>query len=553
MMNKPWLQFYPKTVHAEIQPDNKTLQDILLEAEVRFADQRSFSCMGKTLTFKELFEKARAFSNYCRGELKLQKGDRLALMMPNLLQYPVCLFGALLAGLTIVNLNPLDKAESLKNELKDSEAKAIVVLENFVEELEKVISETSIQQVIITSVGSFQPFLKRLLIDGYLRHVKKAVPVWHLPGAIRLHEALEKGSKYSFQRVLVTPQDLAFFQYTGGTTGIAKGVMLSHSNLVANLLQVHAWTKSVLREKEEVVITALPLYHIFSLVINCFLFTFLGGYNVLVPDPRNIPELTKIMQKNRITCFCGVNTLFNALLHYEAFRKMDHSSMKVIIGGGMAVQKAVADEWQNVTGTVLIQGYGLTETSPVVTINPLEAEAFTGSIGQPISSTVVSIRDENNSEVPSGKIGELCVQGPQVMQGYFNRENETQKALAGGWLHTGDAAYMDERGFVYIVDRLKDMIIVSGFNVYPTEVENIIKTLPGVNEVAIIGVPDVEHGEIPKAFIVKEKDSTLTEKEVIRFCHDKMAAYKCPRIVEFKDFLPKSNVGKILKKDLRHS
>lgn len=552
-MSASWLQFYPKSVPTEIHLENKTLQDILLEAEVRFADRQGFSCMGKSLTFKELFTKAKAFSNYCREELKLQKGDCLALMMPNLLQYPVCLFGALLAGLTIVNLNPLDKAESLKNELKDSGAKVIVVLENFVAELEKVMHDTVIRQVIITSVGSFQPFLKKILIDGYLRHIKKAVPVWHLPGAIRLHEALDKGARYPFQRVLVSSEDLAFLQYTGGTTGIAKGVMLSHGNLVANLLQVHAWTKAVLLEGKEVVVTALPLYHIFSLVINCFLFTYLGGYNVLVPDPRNIPDLTKTLKTSKATCFCGVNTLFNALLHYPGFRNMDHSSLKVIIGGGMAVQKAVADEWQQVTGTVLIQGYGLTETSPVVTINPLEATEFSGSIGQPIPSTLVSIRNENNEELHFGEIGELCVQGPQVMQGYFKREAETEKAMSGGWLHTGDAAYMDHKGFVYIVDRLKDMVIVSGFNVYPTEVENVIKTMPGVNEVAIIGVPDVEHGEIPKAFIVKEKGSTLTEAEVIQFCHDKMAAYKCPRRFEFRESLPKSNVGKILKKELRGS
>lgn len=552
-MTAPWFSFYPKNVPTEIEMGTETLQDILLNAEARFGMLAGFSCMGKTLTFSELFRYAKLFSNYCREELHLQKGDRIALMMPNLLQYPVCLFGALLSGLVVLNLNPLDKADSLKDELADSGAKAIVVLENFVTELEKIIKETAIDQVIITSVGEMQPFFKRTLINGYLRYIKKQVPQWHLPGAVRLHETLKRGEAYSFEKVLVTPADMAFFQYTGGTTGRPKGVMLTHGNLVANLLQIDAWTKGILQEGAEVVMTALPLYHIFSLTINCFLFTLLGGLNILIPDPRNIPNLVKEMKKSRYTCFCGVNTLFNSLLHNETFRAMDHSHVKVVIGGGMAVQKAVADEWQKVTGSVVIQGYGLTETSPVVTINPLDAKTFTGSIGLPIPSTFVSIRDEEDNELPLGKIGNLCVKGPQVMHGYFNRDKETAEALKGGWMHTGDGAYMDEQGFIYIVDRLKDMIIVSGFNVYPAEVENLLKTLHGVNEVAVIGIRDPNHGEVVKAFIVKEKGSTLTEAEIIKFCHDKLAAYKCPHQVEFRDSLPKSNVGKILKKDLRSS
>lgn len=552
MMTAPWLAFYPKNIPTEIEVGDQTLQDVLLSAESRFANLPGFACMGQTLSYDETFSYAKAFSNYCREALHLQKGDRIALMMPNLLQYPICLFGALLAGLVIVNLNPLDKADSLKHELKDSGARAIVVLENFVAELEKVIADTDLEKVIITSVGSMLPRWKCMLVNGFLRYIKKSVPKWHIPGcSIRLHQALKLGEAYSFEKVSVSTKDLAFFQYTGGTTGIAKGVMLTHENLVANLLQVHAWTADVLKEGEEVVITALPLYHIFSLVINCFLFTLLGGKQVLVPDPRDIPELVSTMKSSRYTCFCGVNTLFNALLHNEAFRKMNHSSIKVVIGGGMAVQKAVADEWQKVTHSVLIQGYGLTETSPVVTINPIDSKNFTGSIGLPIPSTMVSIRDEDDKELPHGKVGNLCVKGPQVMLGYFNREAETQEALKNGWMHTGDGAYMDEKGFIYIVDRLKDMIIVSGFNVYPAEVENLLKTLPGVNEVAVIGIPSFEHGEVVKAFIVREKDSVLTEDQVKKFCHDKLAAYKCPHEVEFRDALPKSAVGKILKKELR--
>ncbi len=547
----PWLQSYPKDIPAEIETGNQTLQDILLSAERRFASAIGFSCMGSSLTFGELFSYAKGFANYCREDLNLQKGDCVALMMPNLLQYPICLFGALLAGLTVVNLNPLDKADSLKVELKDSCAKAIVVLENFVAELEKIIMDTSVSQVIITSVGSMHPLWKRGLINGYLRYIKKAVPKWHLPGSIRLRQALKWGMTFPFSKVTVSPEDLAFIQYTGGTTGVAKGVMLSHHNLVANLLQVHAWTREVLEQKTQVVMTALPLYHIFSLVINCLLFTFLGGHNVLIPDPRNIPSLIAEMKKSRFTCLCGVNTLFNALLHNPEFRALDHSKPRVIIGGGMAVQKTVADEWQKVTNTVIIQGYGLTETSPVVTINPLNAKTFSGSIGLPISSTLVSIRNSDNQELPFGKVGELCIKGPQVMHGYLHHDAETRKTMKGHWLHTGDLAYMDEQGYIYIVDRLKDMVIVSGFNVYPAEIENLIKTLPGVNEVAVIGVPDPDHGEVVKAFVVKEKGSRLSDKDLIRFCHDKLAAYKCPHQVQFMEALPKSPVGKILKKDLR--
>lgn len=550
-MNAPWLAFYPKNVPTEIEVDELTLQDILLRSEQKFGNLSGFACMGQELSFAEVFAKAKAFANYCREELKLKKGDRLALMMPNILQYPICLFGGLLAGLTIVNLNPLDKADSIGTELKDSQAKAIVVLENFVTELEKVVEETSIEKVIITSVGSMQPLWKCILINGYLRYIQKAVPTWHLQGSIRFHAAIKLGEQYDFKLEKVAPEDMAFFQYTGGTTGVPKGVMLSHRNLVANLLQVHAWTKEQLKEGVEVVLTALPLYHIFSLVINCFLFTYLGGKNVLIPNPRDIPHFVTEMKKSKFTCFCGVNTLFNALLHNDKFRTMDHSHMKVVIGGGMAVQKAVADEWQKVTGTVLIQGYGLTETSPVVTINPLDSKEFTGSIGLPIPSTIVSIRDADNNELPVGKVGNLCVKGPQVMQGYFHREKETAEVMLGGWLHTGDGAYMDEKGYIYIVDRLKDMIIVSGFNVYPTEVENLIKTMPGVNEVAVVGIPNFDHGEVVKAFIVKEPGSNLTAESVMKFCHDKLAGYKCPHEVEFRDSLPKSAVGKILKKDLR--
>lgn len=546
-----WLQSYSKNVPAEIEASHLTLQDIILNAGAEFEARPAYTCMGHTLSFGEILAQAKAFANFCREILNLKQGDCLALMMPNLLQYPICLFGGLLAGLTIINLNPLDKADSLKNELKDSGAKAIVVLENSVAELVKALPETVLMHVIITSVGAMQPVWKRWLINGYMRHIKRVVPKWPLPGALRLSDALKAGDTFEFEKVPVRSEDLAFIQYTGGTTGVAKGVMLSHHNLCANIIEVHAWVKDVLDGKTDIVLTALPLYHIFSLVINCFLFMYVGGQNVLIPDPRDIPHLVREMQKSRFTCFCGVNTIFNALLHNQEFRNLDHSRFKLIIGGGMAVQKTVADEWQRITKSIIIQGYGLTETSPVVTINPLTASTFTGSIGLPISSTLVSIRDPHNQELPIGATGELCVKGPQVMQGYLHQAAETAHVMTDGWLHTGDVAYMDEKGFVYIVDRLKDMVIVSGFNVYPTEIENFLKTIPGINEVAVIGIPDATHGEGVKAFIVKENGSDLTAEKIIEICHDKLVAYKCPRQVEFLAALPKSAVGKILKKELR--
>jgi long-chain acyl-CoA synthetase len=407
--------------------------------------------------------------------------------------------------------------------------------------------------VIVTSIGAMLPTLKHFFVDQYLRHIAHQVPAYHFEHSIEFQHTLDRGAELPFTPAQVSPQDLAFIQYTGGTTGIAKGVMLSHGNLMANLHQVRAWVADSLQEGQEVIITALPLYHIFSLLVNCFLFVFLGGENVLIPNPRDIPDLVKVMEKSHYTCFSGVNTLFNALLHQPTFRTMDHSQVKLTIGGGMAVQKSVADEWQAVTGHVLIQGYGLTETSPVVTITPFDAPHFTGSIGLPIVDTEIAIKDPSGQTLPPNQIGELCVRGPQVMQGYYQRPDETAAALRDGWLHTADAAYIDEAGFCYLVDRLKDMVIVSGFNVYPTEVENMLKNLPEINEIAVIGIPNPDHGEVVKALIVKEKGAHLTAQQVIDFAHQKLAAYKCPHEVEFVDSLPKSAVGKILKKDLRGS
>ena len=530
---------------------NRTLQDLIVNSQNKFSAKKAFSCMGASLTYSELYADSLDFARYCQSELKLVKGDRLAVMLPNILQYPIVVFGALLAGLTLVNINPLDKAPSIGHELRDAEVRAIVVLENFAHELALALPETQIEMVIVTSIGALLPAIKHFFVDQYLRHIAHQVPEYHFAHSIGFQEVLHLGRKAPFKAVPVAPEDLAFIQYTGGTTGIAKGVMLSHSNLVSNLAQVRDWVSDALREGEEIIITALPLYHIFSLLVNCFLFVDLGGENVLIPNPRDISDLAKVMKKSHYTCFSGVNTLFNALLHHAPFREMDHSKVKLTIGGGMAVQKAVADEWQKVTGHVLIQGYGLTETSPVVTITPFNAPAFTGSIGLPILDTEVAIKDPEGRDLPVNMIGELCVRGPQVMQGYYHRPEETANALRDGWLHTADAAYMDEAGFCYLVDRLKDMIIVSGFNVYPAEVENMLKTMPEINEVAVIGIPDIEHGEVVKAFVVKEKNVELTAKQIIDFAHQFLAGYKCPHEVEFVESLPKSAVGKILKKDLR--
>jgi long-chain acyl-CoA synthetase len=511
----------------------------------------AFSCMGVELTYQKLWELSTDFAAFLQHELKLVKGDRIGIMLPNILQYPVALFGSFLAGLTVINLNPLDKALSLKHELNDAGAKAVLVLENFGSELEQILHETSVQRVVITSFGSLFPKWKRILINFYLRKIKKAVPTWHIPGHTGFRAALKLGKARPYQPVALTGQDLAFLQFTGGTTGIAKGVMLSHGNMVANMHQAATWVSPVTETGRERIITALPLYHIFSLLANCLVFMSIGGENVLIPDPRNLPSLIKELRRKPFSGITGVNTLFNALLHRAEFAKLNFSRLKITLGGGMAIQKAVADQWQKVTGCVICQAYGLTETSPAVTINPPTVKEFNGSIGLPISSTLVSIRDKDGKELPLGEVGELCVQGPQVMQGYWHREAETQMALRDGWLHTADGAYMDKDGYVYIVDRLKDMVIVSGFNVYPAEVEQLIKSIPGVNEVAVIGIPDALHGEVVKAFIVLEKGADLTAQRIKDFCHSKLAAYKTPREIEFTQSLPKSPVGKILKKDLR--
>ncbi|HSS70826.1 MAG TPA: long-chain-fatty-acid--CoA ligase [Casimicrobiaceae bacterium] len=549
-MDRIWLKSYPKGVPAEIDVDAyASIRDIFEQVVAKFGPRPAFTCMGKSITFAELAVKSNAFGAFLQGR-GLTKGARVALMMPNVLQYPVCLFGTLNAGCTVVNTNPLYTARELEHQLTDSGAEVIVVVENFAHTLQEVLARTNVKHVVVTSIGELMG-PKGWLVDLVLRHVKKMVPPWEIPGAIRLSEALAEGEKRTLERRPIGHDDIAFLQYTGGTTGVAKGAMLLHRNIIANLLQARAWVKPSLGDARQVIITPLPLYHIFSLTANCLIFMTLGAENVLVTNPRDIPGFVKEMAKHRFTAFTGVNTLFNALLNNPDFAKLDFSSLRLALGGGMAVQQAVAERWKKVTGVPLIEAYGLTESSPGATMNPLDLPDYNGSIGLPIPSTDAVLRDDSGKEVPLGERGELCIKGPQVMKGYWQRPDETAKVLdQDGWLATGDIGVMDEGGFVRIVDRKKDMILVSGFNVYPNEIEAVVVTHSGVLECAAIGVPDAKSGEAVKLFVVK-RDEALSAEELLAHCREHLTGYKCPREVEFRRELPKSNVGKILRRELR--
>ena len=550
-MEKIWLQSYPKGVPADIDVNEyASVREVFEESCSKFASRPAFTCMGKTLTFAELDALSAAFGAYLQG-VGCKKGARVALMMPNILQYPVCLFGTLRAGCTVVNVNPLYTARELEHQLVDSGAEVIVVVENFAHTLQQVVGKSKVKHVVLTSVGAMLG-LKGIVVDLVLRHVKKMIPAYSIPGSIRLDDALQEGRKRPLERVSLAHEDIAFLQYTGGTTGVAKGAMLVHRNVVANLLQARSWLLPFMdSDRREIIITPLPLYHIFSLTANCLTFMTLGGENILIPNPRDIPGFVKEMARHRFTAFTGVNTLFNALLNSAEFAKLDFSTVRLTLGGGMAVQEAVAVRWKEVTGTPLIEAYGLTETSPAATINPLDLEAYNGSIGLPISSTELTLRDDDAHDVPLGQPGEICIRGPQVMAGYWQRPDETAKVMdKDGWFATGDIGVMDERGFVRIVDRKKDMILVSGFNVYPNEIEGVLAAHPGVLECAAIGVPDKKSGEAVKLFVVR-KDPAMTAEDVLKYCHENLTGYKCPREVEFRTELPKSNVGKILRRELR--
>ena len=551
-MEKIWLKSYQQGVPAEIDLNEfQSLGELFEKSVAQFRDRVAYINMGVKITYGELDKLSRDFAAYLQSVLKLPQGARVALMMPNMLQYPICIFGALRAGYVVVNVNPLYTPRELEHQLKDSGAEAIVILENFAVTLEQVVARTPVKHIVLARLGDMLGFPKGAIVNFVVKYVKKMVPAWKLPGAADFRAALAKGAAAELKAVTVGQDDLAFLQYTGGTTGVSKGAMLVHRNILANLAQAHAWIKPALRNEQHLVVTALPLYHIFALTANCFTFFKVGASNLLITNPRDIPAFVAELGKYPFTVITGVNTLFNALLNSDAFCALDFSKLKVTLGGGMAVQKAVAERWKRVTGKPLIEAYGLTETSPAATINPLDIPAYNGSIGLPISSTEVVIRNDAGGDVAPGERGELCVRGPQVMKGYYNRPEETAKVIMrDGFLLTGDIAVMDEKGFVRIVDRKKDMILVSGFNVYPNEVEDVVAQHPGVLEVAAVGVPHDKSGEAVKIFVVR-KDPALTAEALIAHCRAHLTGYKVPGQVEFRSDLPKTNVGKILRRELR--
>ena len=549
-MEKIWLNHYDSRVAPEIDPDRyASIIDILDESVAKYGDKTAYINMGQTISFSELDSLSRHFAAYLMNN-GFKPGDAIAIMMPNLLQYPVALFGILRAGMTVVNVNPLYTARELKHQLNDSQAKAIIIVENFAHTLDKVVADTGIQEVLLTSLADMLPAPKRWVVNFVVKRVKKMVPAYSLAGAKSFMSALKAGEKLTYTRPEINNEDLAFLQYTGGTTGVSKGAMLTHRNMIANLEQVSGLLSTVITPGKDLVVTALPLYHIFALLANCLLFLKFGCPNLLITNPKDMPGFVKELEKYPFAILPGVNTLFNGLLNTPGFSELDFSNFKFGLGGGMAVQRPVAEKWQKVTGTVLLEGYGLTECSPVVAVNPPQLEAYKGAIGLPVPSTDIMLIDDNGNEVGVGESGELWVKGPQVMKGYYNRPEASDEILKDGWLATGDIARCDEEGYFYIVDRKKDMILVSGFNVFPNEIEEVAAMHDAVLEVAAIGVPHDVSGEVVKLFIVR-KDDSLTAEAVITHCRSHLTGYKVPKHVEFKEELPKTNVGKILRRELR--
>ncbi|NOL49192.1 AMP-binding protein [Pelistega europaea] len=550
-MERIWLKSYPEGIPADIDPNqHSSLVDIFNECVKKFADNTAFISFGKSITYRELDHYSRAFAAWLQNE-GIKPGSRVGLMMPNILQYPICLFGALRAGCTVVNFNPMYTAHEVEHQLNDSGAEVMVVVENFASTLEEALPKTpSVKKVVVASIGGMLGF-KGKIINFVLRHVKKMIPAWELPGHIRMNTVFEVGEKETFTPVELSHDNYAFLQYTGGTTGVPKGAILTHGNIVSNVLQAYAWVRAYTTDGKDLIVTALPLYHIFSLTANLLTFMRLGSSNLLIANPRDIKGFIKEISHYKFTAFTGVNTLFNALLHNEKFKHIDFSALRLTLGGGMAVQRATAERWREVTGVPLVQAYGLTETSPAATINPLDMKAFNGAIGLPISSTYIKIVDDNGNALPLNEVGEILIKGPQVMKGYWERPEETTKVFDDeGFLRTGDMGYMDDKGFVYLVDRKKDLIIVSGFNVYPNEVEEAVASHPGVLEVAAVGVDNGPAGELVKVFVVR-KDPNLTEQEIIQHCRHDLTNYKVPKQVAFVNELPKNNVGKILRRELR--
>lgn len=547
-----WKDKYPVGVASEIDPaEYQNIQAVLKQACERFADKPAFSNLGRALSYRELYALSGDFAAYLQHHTDLQPGDRIAVQLPNLIQYPIVVFGAMRAGLIVVNTNPLYTAREMEHQFQDSGAKALVCLANMAHLAEEVLPRTGIRHVVITEVGDMLPTFKRLLVNAVIRHVKKMVPAYHLPKAVKFNAAMVQGHGKSIREANPGSDEVAVLQYTGGTTGVAKGAMLTHRNIVANMLQCRALMGSELHEGCEVMVAPLPLYHIYAFTFHCMTMVLIGAENVLITNPRDLPAFVKELGKHRFSGFVGLNTLFVALCHNEEFRKLDFSALKATFSGGMALQQAAAERWKQITGCAISEGYGLTETSPVVSVNPFGA-IQTGTIGIPMPSTRCKVIDEEGRELPIGEIGELCVQGPQVMKGYWQRQEATDQVLdADGWLKTGDIAVIQPDGYLRIVDRKKDMIIVSGFNVYPNELEDVLATMPQVLQCAAIGVPDERTGEAIKLFVVVRPGETLTEAQVIQFMHDKVTAYKRPRHVEFRESLPTTNVGKILRRELR--
>jgi len=550
MADYVWHQHYGPGVPKEINPDSyPSIVAAFEESCVKFGKKVAFENMGVSMTFNELKQRSENFAAWIQNNTDLVPGDKIAIQMPNLLQYPICIYGSLLAGMVVVNVNPLYTSREMEHQFNDSGAKAVVIVANFCNELEECLSKTGLKHVIVTRIPDLFPQPKQFIVNLVLNHVKKMVPKFNLKNTIDFRD-LVKDRAQKPKPVEIKNTDTAFLQYTGGTTGVSKGAVLTHRNVIANMEQMRGLMGDVITEGEEIIITPLPMYHIFSLTVNCLAFICMGGKNVLITNPRDMPAFVKELKKHKWTVLTGVNTLFNGLLHNEEFKKLDFSSVKLVIGGAMAIQKAVAEKWRDVTGNLLVEGYGLTESSPVASANPIDGRARIGTIGVPVASTEMKLCDENGVEVAIGERGEINIKGPQVMQGYYNRPDETANVLKDGWLRTGDVAVMAEDGFFTIVDRIKDMIIVSGFNVYPNEVEDVIAMMPKVMEVAAIGVPDAKSTEAVKVFIVK-KDPSLTEQEVRDFCEENMTGYKKPKHIVFRDDLPKTNVGKILRRALR--
>lgn len=552
---RPWLKSYPKVVPAEIGAlPFGSIGDLLADACKQYASRPAFTCMGKTITYAEVERQSAAFAAYLQST-GLQKGARVAVMMPNVLQYPVAMMAVLRAGYVVVNINPLYTPRELEHQLRDSGAQAIVILENFANTLQAVIAKTAVKHVVVAAMGDMLGGLKGTIVNLVVRRVKKMVPAWSLPGHVKFNAALKAGTGMNFKPVKVAADDVAFLQYTGGTTGISKGAVLLHSNVLANVAQNALWIEDAFTVKPKPAhlnfICALPLYHIFALTVNALMGMQLGGQNILIPNPRDIPGFVKQLGKYPIHIFPGLNTLFNALLNNEDFRKLDFKPLILTLGGGMAVQKGVAERWKALTGCPVTEGYGLSETSPVATANTFSNGTFTGTIGLPLPSTEIAIRDDDGNDLPLGEVGEICIRGPQVMAGYWKRPDETAKVMTkDGFFKSGDMGFMDERGYTKIVDRKKDMILVSGFNVYPNELEEVVALHPGVLEVAAIGVPDEHSGEVPKLFVVK-KDPLLTAEVLTVYCRENLTGYKRPKYIEFRTELPKTPVGKILRRALR--